>query len=97
MRNVVIPDGRGRLLLPKDAREALGVLQGGHVAVELWPDGSVLLRNEGKAEAEAAARAVNALLGSMKGEGPSVDEFLAGRRREAKLEDEKETRLASGA
>jgi bifunctional DNA-binding transcriptional regulator/antitoxin component of YhaV-PrlF toxin-antitoxin module len=97
VRNEISPDGRGRLLLPKDARAALGVLEGGNVAVELRSDGSVLLRHAGKAEAESAARAIDALRGSMKGDGPSVSEFLAGRRREAKLEDEQEARLASGA
>lgn len=97
MRNVVSPDGRGRLLLPRDARAALGVLEGANVDVELRSDGSVLLRHAGKAEAESAARAVEALRGLMQGDGPSVSDFLAGRRHEAKLEEEQEARLAGGA
>ncbi|MGH2835096.1 MAG: hypothetical protein ACRDLT_05290 [Solirubrobacteraceae bacterium] len=92
MRNLVAPDGRGRLLLPKEARDALGIGDGFKVAVDLAADGSVVLRHE----RDAAEASVNALRGLMAGSGPAVDEFLAGRRRDAALEDEKERRLAGG-
>jgi bifunctional DNA-binding transcriptional regulator/antitoxin component of YhaV-PrlF toxin-antitoxin module len=100
MRNTVIPDGRGRLLLPPDIREALGLdrkaLEVGErreVTVELRPDGSVVLRDPAKVRAEA----IKSLRGSARGKGGSVDELLAERRREAALEGEKEQRLGRGA
>jgi AbrB family looped-hinge helix DNA binding protein len=93
MSNLVTPDKRGRLLLPKAARDALGVGHGAKVAVAVDDDGSVVLRHE----RDAAAAVVDALRGIMADQGPTVDEFLADRRREAELEDEKERRLGGSS
>jgi bifunctional DNA-binding transcriptional regulator/antitoxin component of YhaV-PrlF toxin-antitoxin module len=93
MSYVVEPDARGRLLLPQPLREQLGASKGHKVVAELNEDGSVTLRHERKATEAAVA----ALKGIMAGKGPSVDEFLEERRREAQLEDEKERRLAASS
>ncbi|MBJ7520574.1 MAG: AbrB/MazE/SpoVT family DNA-binding domain-containing protein [Solirubrobacteraceae bacterium] len=76
-------DGRGRVLLPKDLRERLGLGPHATVIVEEADDGSVVLRDP----AASRRRALDALQGSLAETPGSVDDFLAQRRRDAAAED----------
>lgn len=76
-------DGRGRLLLPRELRERLGLRPKGAVNVEARDDGSVVLRDP-RAD---RARRLHAAQGSYAGKGRSVDEFIVDRRAEAEREE----------
>lgn len=82
-RAEVVADGRGRLLLPRAMREALGITPHTVVGVELAEDGSVVLRDP----ASDRARRVRAARGSLRGRGGSVDDLIAERRAEAAREE----------
>ena len=77
-------DSRGRILLPKDLRQSLGLESKGTVTVEARDDGSVLLRDP-RAE---RTRQLREARGSYAGRGRSVDELIESRRNEAKAESE---------
>lgn len=76
-------DGRGRLLLPQEARKLLGIQAHTTVSVELTEDGSVVLRDP---RAHRAQR-LRAAQGSLAGRGGSVDELIAERRADAAREN----------
>ncbi|MDX8153617.1 AbrB/MazE/SpoVT family DNA-binding domain-containing protein [Patulibacter brassicae] len=79
---VVRADGRGRILLPQELRDRLGIQPHSVVAVELQDDGSVVLRDR---DADRRRR-VRAVRGSFRGAGESVDDLLAARRADARAE-----------
>lgn len=79
MRNIVKTDGRGRVLLPPELREAAGVGPGALLDVELQEDGSVVLR--GAAFRRDALRQAR---GSFWHKGMSSDELIVEREREAR-------------
>lgn len=76
-------DGRGRLLLPREARDALGITAHAVVDVELTDDGAVVLRDP----VAARRRRLRAARGSFAGRGGSVDDLIADRRAEAARDD----------
>lgn len=82
MHVTVQSDARGRLLLPVELRELLGLDPKGVVAVEARDDGSVLLRDPA---AERRRRLKNAR-GSLRDAAGSVDDLIAARRAEAARE-----------
>lgn len=78
-------DNRGRLLLPKDLREQIGLEAKAIINVEVFEDGSVVLRDP-RAD---RARRLAAAQGSHAGQGRPTDEFIAERRAEAAREDDR--------
>lgn len=81
-RTVIKADGRGRILLPRDMRERLGIGPGAGVDVEATEEGTVVLRD---LRAERWRQLTDAK-GSLKGRIGSVDELIAERRAEAARE-----------
>jgi len=69
---------KGRIVLPIEARRALGIQEGDELVVVLEDDGMHLMTRE------AAVRSLREMLG--KGEGSLVDELLAERRAEVERE-----------
>lgn len=69
---------KGRIVLPIEARRALGIQEGDELVVVLEDDGMHLMTRE------AAIRSLRGMLG--KGEGSLVDELLAERRAEVERE-----------
>lgn len=86
MRNsqtyLVQTDSRGRLLLPRELREHLGLEPKGAIAVQARTDGSIVLRDP----SADRRHKLNQARGSFRGHGASVDELIAARRAEAKGE-----------
>ncbi|MBI4898629.1 MAG: AbrB/MazE/SpoVT family DNA-binding domain-containing protein [Actinobacteria bacterium] len=86
MRNessyTVQTDARGRLLLPKELRQHLGIEPKGSVIVSACDDGSVVLRDPRAERHDALQRA----RGSFRDRGGSADELIAQRRAEAARE-----------
>ncbi len=79
---VVIGD-RGRVVLPSGVRTELGLKPGSHLLLSTEKDGSLRLRPY-----RSVADQSRGLLAGSRPAGKSVvDELLAERRREAKLED----------
>jgi AbrB family looped-hinge helix DNA binding protein len=74
---------RGRLVLPVEVRERLGIRQGDPLALILEPDGTVLLKTRDVA--------LNDLQGSFKHLAPSdhyaSDDLIAERRRQARQDE----------
>lgn len=93
MSTRLTPDARGRLLLPAAMRTALGLDKQREVTVELRKDGSVVIRDPVKVRAAAVRR----LRGSARDADGSTADLHEDRRREAELEDEKESRIAGSA
>lgn len=79
---LVQTDARGRVLLPKDVREHLGLKPKALVTVETRGDGSVVLRDP-RAQRK---RVLEDARGSFAKQGGSVDDLIAERRAEAKKE-----------
>ena len=75
-------DNQGRIAIPAKLRKEAGIDRDAEV-LAFFEDGGIVIitRDEALAQAQRMARAA---LGSFK--GSVVDEFLAGRRREAELE-----------
>lgn len=79
---LVQADFRGRLLLPKDVRERLGLEPRGSLTVEQTDDGAVVLRNP----RQVRRQAIEDARGSFAGRGGSVDDLIAARRVDAARE-----------
>lgn len=73
----------GRVSLPAEFRKAVGLGRGGDVVVELVAGREIRIRTLDEVVARAQ-ELTRELLGG--GEGASVDDFLAERRREAEVE-----------
>lgn len=88
--HVTISD-RGRLVLPADVRERLNIHDGDRVAVGIEDDGTIYLRTRDVA--------IKRLRGAFKHlNKPGVlasDELIAGRRREARMDDERNRKWAA--
>lgn len=76
-------DGRGRLLLPRELREATGIGPNAEVRLSVTDDGTVTLSNP----VAARRAAIRAARGAYAGRGMSADELIAERRAEAARED----------
>jgi bifunctional DNA-binding transcriptional regulator/antitoxin component of YhaV-PrlF toxin-antitoxin module len=76
----------GRLSLPIDVRRELGIERGGDLLLEVDDEPGVVTLRTSAAVVKRAQRLARELLG---GRIPSVDEFLAERREEARREERK--------
>ncbi len=83
--NTVVLGDRGRIVLPADLRKRLGLKPGSKFAIDTEEDGSIRLRPYA-----AIAQATVGMYAHLAPEGVSmVDELIAERRREARLEEER--------